>query len=266
MEWHRGVSEAVREQPGRVVALFAGLGALGGAAWLERPAVVLETLAIGGVLLTGAAALMPHIKRIWLPGGGIDMRDPAEVGQMSAALQQLRQRDPATVDLGQVDLPGDDLWDGARYRLGEITIASLLADLEGDLAGCEARIFLFDETEQRLMPAYRPASADRPPFGWLVGQGVTGAAYRDGVRVVATGESTHDDTFELTPEMKERFADLTAVASVPLVDREWRIIGALSLSTTKTDTRLAFDDAEWQHFALAAQVSVALVDLLRVTD
>jgi hypothetical protein len=270
--WRHWAKEGIQTKVGRWMAFALGVATFiwvtvlysrgqvyGGFAGVVAPL---------GLMLAGVAALGPMVKRWRIGEHEIETRDPTEAGQLTAELDRLRQEvseDPDSVDPATIDLPGDDLWDGARYRLGERAIPWLLTNLGGDLAGCEGRIFLFDRTAQKLMPAFRPATAHRPAFGWAIGQGVTGAAYERGVRVLATGEATHDDTFNLTDEMKRRYSDLTAVAAAPLVDRNLNVIGALSLSSKDPQTRLISRDAEWQHFDLAVQVSVALVDLLRAT-
>ena len=271
--WRHWATEAVQTKVGRGIAFVLGVGAF---IWVtvlytrqEVSGLFAGVVAVLALMLAGVAALGPMIKRWKVGDHEIETRDPTEVGQLTAELDKLRQEvseDPDSVDPATIDLPGDDLWDGARYRLGERAIPWLLTDLDRDLAGCEGRIFLFDRTAQKLMPAFRPATAEhRPAFGWAIGQGVTGAAYERGVRVLATGGATHDDTFNLTDEMKRRYKDLTAVAAAPLVDRDLNTIGALSLSSKDPQTRLASRDAEWQHLELAVQVSVVLVDLLRAT-
>jgi DNA-binding IclR family transcriptional regulator len=90
-------------------------------------------------------------------------------------------------------------------------------------------------------------------------------AYKERRYAFAEGERTHDGTYGLTPEMRERYADVTAVAAQPLYDRDGKVIGVLSLSSRSAATKLTTDLGLNEQVALAEQVSVTLVDLLRVT-
>jgi len=179
--------------------------------------------------------------------------------------QEIAQARETKADPESIDLAGRDAWDGARYRLGERALECLLSELHDQLYGCEARIFPFDAVEQKLVPAFRPAGATGDPVAWAPGVGVTGKAFKEQRYVYAEGERTHDGTYGLTPELQQRFAGLTAVAAVPLLDRQDKILGVLSLSTRSPAPKLTTEHGYAQHVALGQQVSVTLVDLLRVT-
>lgn len=255
----RGVAANV----GRIGVVLLGVGFLVWAAVDDDLDTVVTTL----LMLCGFAAvvlglLLPGLAVLRVGTFEVRTRDSNNVGQLAQGVEQIRREKP---DPEKVDLPGDDLWDGARYRLGEKTLELLLSNLEGQLKDCEARVFLFDADEQRLMPAYRPESATGEPLGFELGQGVTGRSYQTKRYATAKWQRTHDDTYNLTDEMKERFKGLTAVAAVPLFDREGSVIGTLSLSSTSPATKLTTDLGYNEHLALAEQVAVILIDLLRIT-
>jgi hypothetical protein len=258
--WQR----ALEQHAGRVVAVAVGVGMLGGGALLgfvERSPAVAVPLVLGGLVLCALGCLVPYIKRIKAGSVEAEIRDPPGL-QLAQEVAQARE---THADPESIDLAGRDSWEGARYRLGERALECLLTELHDQLYGCEARIFLFDAVERKLVPAFRPPGATGDPVAWAPGVGVVGKAFQEQSYVYALGESTHDGTYGLAPELHERFADLTAVAAVPLWDREGKILGVLSLSTKSPAPRLTTQHGTAQHVALAQQVSVTLVDLIRVT-
>ena len=257
--------QVMARHSGRVMAVAIGVGMLAGGAFLaflERGEPATSLLLVCGFVLSGVGCLAPYIERIRGPGGTeVVTREPPG-GQLAQEIAQARE---TNADPESIDLAGRDSWEGARYRLGERSLECLLTELHDHLYGCEARIFLFDAVEQKLVPAYRPPDAQEPAVAWAPGVGVTGVAFEEQRYVFAEGESTHDGTFGLTPEFQRRFAELAAVAAVPLFDREDKILGTLSLSSKSPASKLTTEHGYAQHVALAQQVSVALVDLLRVT-
>lgn len=239
-----------------------GLVLIGLAVFGDHSDTVVATLLVLGVVLVVVGALLPYIEEV--AGGTLRVRTRnSDVGKLGQEVEEIRKTKP---DPESVDLAGEDHWDGARYRLGERALEWLLIDLAGHLEGCEARVFLYDADERKLMPAWRPPTAtSHSSLGWEVGQGVTGRAYQKRQYISAKWQRTHDDTFGLTAEMKARYAKLTAVAAVPLFDPDGKVIGTLSLSSEATNTKLITDLGYSEHLALAEQVAVVLVDLLRVT-
>lgn len=261
--WWADIRQRLSKQAGRSAVIGVGVllmaaGSLFG--FLGRGDAIAVSMLVGGVLLFALGALLPHIKRIKSPGFEVETRERPL--QLAREVEQVRER---RLDPESIDLVGDDAWDGARYRLGERAVECLLPNLGGNLFACEARIFLFDAVEQQLMPVFRPEHAVGEPLGWAPGEGVTGVAFEENRYVYATGEHTHDETYGLSPEKQRRYSDLTAVAAVPLTDREGNVLGTLSLSTRAPGTNLTTDAGYAEHVALAQQISVALVDLLRVT-
>jgi hypothetical protein len=257
------VTTPFKTQLGRVGATVLGVSMIvyGAVTVFHLPDAIPGAMIAGGTILAAAGLLAPYVTRISVPGAAVETREPRSAGEeLAMEVEQLREKPPP--DPAAVDLVGDDSWDGARYRLGERAIDCLLTNLQGDLAGCEARIFLFDAVEQKLMPAFRPEGSVDPAIGWLPGVGVTGVAYQDRRYAFATGDKVHDGTFGLSAEDQERFSELTAVAAVPLQDRTGYVFGTLSLSSTATDNTLTTEGGYEEHVALAEQISVALVDLI----
>jgi hypothetical protein len=252
----------VERHPGRTALLVVGVLVI----WLGVAidnGTKSQTLLIGGLIFVLIATVGSAIRRIGSAILNIEFGE-SDVGELGSAVEQMREERP---DPAGIDLPGRDEWDGAAFRLGEQAIDYLLTNLSGSLVDCEARLYLYDKTSQRLMPAFTPSTAqDSSRKGWKVGQGVTGLAYEKGKYVYAWGDTAHDDTYGLTPEMQQRYEKLTAVAAAPLTDRSGKMIGILSLSSTVDGTALASEPGYKEHLALAQKVAVALVDLLHVTD
>ncbi len=219
----------------------------------------------GGLFLTGVSMLLPSIKRLNMLGNELETweTDPDQDGsRLADELEALRARKLESadeVDPASVDLPGDDLVVGARYKLAERSIELLLTHLEGPLAGCEARLFVFDSSLRKLTPMFRPERPERP-INWAPGQGVVGVAFDVEDYELAQGAATHDDTYGLTPEMQLRFTGLTAVAASP-IHVAGRVVGVLALSTADEGPALATEEGYWAHQLLAELVSVALGDL-----
>lgn len=260
--WRTWLALAIQRQPGRLFAMALGVGAVGaGVIFRNEPAVAVPSIPTG-LFLAGAAALLPWIKLLKVGNNELQTRDPNELAAMEAEVEELRKLGDE-VELENVDLPGDDEWDGALFAVGEEALDRILTEMPPLLADCEARVFLYDSTVDLLVPARRPADAPhRAWLGWRPDQGANGDAFTNNARAVRTGDSTHDSADGLTPDMQAAYADLTAVAAIPLTNRAGDPIGVLSLSSTDPRTQLAGYDAYWLHLNLATKVSVILVELL----
>jgi hypothetical protein len=246
----------------RLAVIVLGVGLLGWAVVGDQPAAVDGVFVVLGPVLVVLGCFAERIDEV--SGGGFRLRfRSSDVGKLGHEVELARQEQP---DPAVLDLPGEDSWDGARYRLGERAIEWLLTQLHGQLYGCEARVFLYDDDVKRLMPAFRPSTArGDAALGWEVGQGVTGVAFLEKRYAFAEGKRTHDGSYGLTETQQARYSDLTAVAAVPLYDRAGGVIGTLSLSSRSPGTKLTSEHGYSEHVALAMQVSVTLIDLLRVT-
>lgn len=255
------VERAVTRHAGRTAAMAVGLAALvTGVVFTahDEPEVPWNALIVGGLTLFGVAALLPYIKRFKGPWTELETRDETP-SQLGREVIELRETKPAPET---TDLPGNDWWEGARYRLGERALEALLTNLSGNLAKCEARIFLFDATRQLLVPALSPPGTSGTGSGWAAGEGVTGFAYERSEYVFAKGRRCSDGTFGLSEEKQRRYTSLTEVAAMPLQDPSGRTVGTLSLSSKTIHTTLTSPDGRSEHVSLAQQVSVALRELI----
>lgn len=208
------------------------------------------------------AALISHIKRYKSKYiGDIETREPPglEGAQLAAELAAPDDLDPA-----EVDVPGDEVV-ATRYSLGQLALVGLL-DFDADhvvgasYAQSEGRLYVYDELRGLLLPTVEPDDANS--HGWPPGHGVVGTAYSENAYVLATGEHTHNGTYGLTEDERRRYADLTAVAAVPVANAAGRTIAILAVSTRQTDHVYESNDAYIDMLLLADLVARALVDLL----
>ena len=212
-----------------------------------------------GALFVLISCLGSQIKRIELPGSRIELRESMDPIELSQGIEQLRGDKP---DPAEAKPPAEDWWEPARYMVGEKALAGLLDRLNGPLYGCQARVFLYDETEGMLMPVYRPPGTTGQPQGWRVGEGVIGAAFQYNEYTYVDANSIRDDRWGLEESTLDRYRELTAVAATALYMRDGVVVGVLALSDKGPATKLTSPAGQAAHLALAQQVSVCLVDLL----
>jgi GAF domain-containing protein len=156
-----------------------------------------------------------------------------------------------------------DVVGSLNYVAGSFAVGSIIDHLAvaPALERSQFRVFLYDESADRLLPVFQPdTSIDSQ--GWAIGTGATGTAYESGEYVVAEGASVTDATHSLTPEQQERYRHLTAVASAPIFNAAGRVIGVLTVSSTRPDHELGSADAEQAITLGALLLSRVLIDLL----
>lgn len=172
------------------------------------------------------------------------------------------------VSVEMLDEPDEMVVASRNYLAGEALAAILRANEAEGLASCVIRLYLYDEDRDCLVPVFVPGEEDDSPEGrqatWGVGKGATGTAYREGQFVHVTGAAIWDDTYGVTPEQSEGFRDLTAVASMPVMNSAGDTIGVITALTDALDggglgTEEAFH-ALLARSLLAARVLVDLLD------
>ena len=167
------------------------------------------------------------------------------------------------VESGSPEPTEDELLETARFFAGQSAIEKLLTDEYPACGNVEFRLFLPDEDKGRLFAVFAPESAYSTTVGWEFGKGVTGVAYLRGEFVCASGDELHGPTFGLTDEERDRYRDLTAAASIPLVNDSGSVLGTLSATTREPEPLLISSEAQDEMTFLALQVTRVLVDLLR---
>jgi hypothetical protein len=151
----------------------------------------------------------------------------------------------------------------ARYTAADLFIRRMRAHPGGALEGASLHLYLPDETGLMLVPAFE---ADRTGRGstdwWQVGQGLVGRAWRDGEGLTARGEEILHGLADLPAARRQRYANLTVVAAVPVLNAVGRAIAVLSASATDPASRLDAPEGVEALVTHADAIARLLVDLL----
>jgi hypothetical protein len=218
------------------------------------------SLTVGALMVT-LACLIPWLKRAEAsPKGGLklEMRDTAELSTELAVADKTR----VLPDIWHTAHPNEVI-DTTRFLVADFTVNALLTREHSTLADCEFHLYLFDEEADRLFAIFEPPEDEGGSEGWLVGQGATGVAWEQGEYVLVQGPEVSDPTYGLTPAQQTKYADLTAVAAMPVLNASGLVIAILSASSRHRDPALANMEGFREHVALAEAVARILIDLLQ---
>ena len=151
----------------------------------------------------------------------------------------------------------------ARYTAADLFIRRMRAHPGGALDGASLHLYLPDETGLMLVPVFE---ADRAGRGsgewWPVGQGLVGRAWRDRDILTARGPEVLEGTADLPAERRERYAGLSLVAAVPVLNAAGRPIAVLGAAATDPASRLDAPEAVEELVTHADAIARILVDLL----
>lgn len=181
----------------------------------------------------------------------------------------------STIEVEQLDEP-NELVAGARYYLAGAALATVLGAHPRGTAltplydDCHARLFMYDEDRDRLVPVLLPDEVGqddedlRSTEEWEPGKGATGSAWDCGEFVYVTGDAIWDTTYGVTEEQAQRFGDLTAVASMPVTNAAGATIAVITATTRSPERAGLANETEAFETLLARAmlVSRVLVDLL----
>ena len=153
-----------------------------------------------------------------------------------------------------------------REKLREAAVARLirallLPDSSGFPEHYEFRLFLLDESSDRMVPAFASTGFESSQ-GWARGQGATGLAWNANSRVLIRGAHVADATYGLTAEQQARYSHLAVVAAMPVRTARDRVIGVLAVSSATDDGFLDGHEAVLAHVELSGVVGRLLVDML----
>ena len=148
-----------------------------------------------------------------------------------------------------------------RVVLASETLGRLLGPDDGPLAGASFHLYLFDDQQELLLPAFegRPS----PSRGWKIGTGAVGEAWATGEYVLVRGAEVSDDTYGLTPAQQRRARDLAVVAAMPVTNASDEVIAVLAASSIDPQSPLATAEGFDAHLLVAQEVARILVDLLK---
>lgn len=239
---------------GRTYVVLAGT-AIVAAGFVRRSKEVGPHAVVSGAVLIASGALLPYLRRI--KAGPVE----ADLGLDPALAEVAIDASHGTID--EVPSSQRQLLVRLRYEASEAAMRELLRPTEA-LDGCAFRVYVYDDELGRLLPIFQTEDSGEEPHGWRPGRGVTGQCYVHGEYVAAVGEETHSADYGLTLAEQRRYANLAAVASVPVRDASGAVIAVLSASTTDPTTRLLAKQGLDQHIHLASLISRVLIDLLQL--
>ena len=226
----------------------------------NRNTVANTALVVGGALVA-LGGLVPWFRRARWKHGSLEFEDP-EI-QRERARSALRvseeQRTPG-VNLGALTA-----LDATRVYTATQALVALFKDTARnapEFAKCDFRLFMYDALKERLVAVLSATEQREASREWRIGEGVTGVAYREAEYVIAAGEATHDDTFDLDTNAQEYYSDLTEVAAAPVLNVSRKVIGVLSVSHSEDSTILDTTVGRRVHNMAAAGCARIIVDLL----
>lgn len=236
-----------------IMTMVAGYRAARNSPWL------IESIGAGLVAL---AALVPWVKEVKVGKEGVSATMHDRDVETSTRLAE----EPVSVG-GAAEIPElvaeetEGLLASARLFLANQFVGDLLYQhTEGPFAGCDFRLYLYDDDKRRLVPAFEPKPDES--VGWAPGQGATGAAWLLNEYVLVEGAQVYDGTYGLDASQQARFRELAAVAAMPVRNAAGDVIAVLTASTKDASNRMSTDEAFEQHTVLALLSSRVLVDLL----
>lgn len=210
-----------------------------------------------GVALFGLSAFFPWIIEF-------------SFGPLKARRNEPTQETEETLEIAEDDETFDpEVADASEVLAAErlfstnLVLESALVPTEGPLAGCEFRLFVFDETVGRLLPVWEPPGSPRDSEGWEPGKGATGSAYAHREYTVARGKAVADESFGLTEKQQERYKDLAVVAALPVTDDFGGTLGVLTGSSTDPSTQLDTAAGYDAQLELVVLVKRLWIDVLK---
>lgn len=151
----------------------------------------------------------------------------------------------------------------ARFFMADTVVQTLFMSPWPPFLGCKMQLYILDPDRQILHPVLR--SIGDPSAEFRIGQGAVGTVWSRGSAAVVVGGEVSDDTYGLSPEQQQRYADLVAVAAVPVTNARDQMIAVLSVASTDPRSIPATDtDTTVEHLSFMASVAARLlVDVLK---
>ena len=192
---------------GRVYAgLFGGaLATVGLTLGSNRNTVANTALVVGG-LLVALGALVPWFRHAQWKHASVEFEDPQ--------IQRQRAEAALTVQEGENAREPTNFVTATRLYTATQALAALFTSADG-FAQCQFRIFMYDSPKDRLVAVLNVPNQPQPSREWMIGEGVTGTAYRDKSYTIAIGDATSDTTFGLDTDAQTHYSDLTEVGRRP---------------------------------------------------
>lgn len=258
--WLRFAEAQVQHNAGRLYAALVGSGMIVAACLIaSNLGSATHTLIVGGATLVGLGTLTPWLRRVGWGKASAVFEDPElQRARLSKEISEEQSQNRLSIKM-------QESLDATRYFAATLAVQAIFADARGahpSFNVCQLRFFMYDNRQERLFAVLRPNQPEVDQRGWRLREGVTGMAYDTGEFQLATGTATHDGTYNLDEDRQRRYAHLTEVAAMPVMNAQDVVIGVLSASHDTDSSILATDDWGRTHQAAADALARVVVDLL----
>ncbi|MCY4258450.1 MAG: hypothetical protein OXE04_09270 [bacterium] len=258
--WLLFVEAQVQHNAGRVFAALVGSGMIVAACLIaSNLGSATHTMIVGGATLVGLGTLTPWLRRVGWGKASAVFEDPElQRARLSMEISEEQSQN-------RLSIKPQESVDATRYFAATLAFQAIIADAQKaqpSFSACQLRFFMYDKRQDRLFAVLRPGQPDASQRGWRLREGVTGMAYATGEFQIATGAATHDGTYSLDEDHKRRYAHLTEVASMPVMNTKGVVIGALSASHDTNKNILGTDGWCRAHQVAADAIARVVVDLL----
>lgn len=257
--WHFAEAK-VLHNAGRLYAALVGSGMIV-AACLFAPNLgsATHTLIVGGAILVGLGTLTPWLRRVGWGKASAVFEDPElQRARLSKEISEEQSQNRLSIKM-------QESLDATRYFAATLAVQAIFTDAQNadpSFEVCQLRFFMYDNRQERLLAVLRPNQPDVDQRGWRLREGVTGMAYDTGEFQLATGTATHDGTYNLDEDHQRRYAHLTEVAAMPVMNAQDVVIGVLSASHDTDRSILGAEEWRRTHQVAADAVARVVVDLL----
>ncbi|MXW58367.1 MAG: hypothetical protein F4124_08245 [Acidimicrobiia bacterium] len=257
--WHFAEAQ-VQHNTGRVFAALVGSGMIVAACLIaSNLGSATHTMIVGGATLVGLGTLTPWLRRVGWGKASAVFEDPElQRARLSKEISEEQSQNRLSIKM-------QESLDATRYFAATLAVQAIFTDARNAdprFDVCQLRFFMWDNRQERLFAVLRPNQPDVDQRGWRLREGVTGMAYDTGEFQLATGTATHDGTYNLDEDRQRRYAHLTEVAAMPVMNAQDVVIGVLSASHDTGSSILATDDWGRTHQAAADALARVVVDLL----
>ncbi|MXW41570.1 MAG: GAF domain-containing protein [Acidimicrobiia bacterium] len=250
----------LQNNTGRLYATLIGSGMIIAACLIpSNLGSATHTMIVGGATLVGSGTLTPWLRRVGWGKASAAFEDPE--------LQRVRLSREISEEQSQnrLSIKMQESLDATRYFAATLAIQAIFTDAQKAQPGfevCQLRFFMYDKQQKRLFAVLRPDQPECHQRGWKLREGVTGMAYATGKFQIATGAATHDGTYNLDEDDQKRYAHLTEVAAMPVMNAGSIVVGVLSASHDTDKSILGTEEWRGTHQVASDAIARVVVDLL----
>lgn len=258
--WLHVAEVQLQHNTGRVYAALVGSGMVVAACLIaSNLGSATHTMIVGGATLVGLGTLTPWLRRVGWGKASAVFEDPElQRARLSREISEEQSQNRLSIKM-------QESLEATRYFAATLASQAIFDDAQKadpSFDVCQLRFFMYDKQQERLFAVLRPNQPEMGQRGWRLREGVTGVAYATGEFQIATGAATHDGTYNLDEDYQRRYAHLTEVAAMPVMNAEGVVVGVLSASHDADKSILETEDWRRAHQVAADALARVVVDLL----